>query len=52
MLQQIGILGAGRVGAAITRAALAAGYDVAVAGSGPAEDLELLAEFVMPGARA
>lgn len=52
MQQKIGILGAGRVGSAIARVAIAAGYDVAIASSGPAADLELLAEIVTPGARA
>lgn len=48
----IAVLGVGRVGAAVARTALAAGYDVTVSGSGNAEDIALLAEIVIPGARA
>jgi predicted dinucleotide-binding enzyme len=48
----IGILGAGRVGSAIGRTALAAGYDVNIAASGPAEDIQLLVDIVVPGAHA
>jgi 8-hydroxy-5-deazaflavin:NADPH oxidoreductase len=48
----IGILGAGRVGSAIGRTALQAGYDVNIAASGSAEDIQLLVDIVIPGARA
>jgi predicted dinucleotide-binding enzyme len=48
----IAILGAGRVGTAIARTALQAGFDVNIAASGPAEDIRLLAEIVVPGAHA
>ncbi|WP_425861861.1 NADPH-dependent F420 reductase [Arthrobacter sp. TWP1-1] len=48
----IGILGAGRVGAAVARQALKAGYDVRIATAKPADDLVLLAEIVTPGAVA
>ncbi|MGB3375357.1 MAG: NAD(P)-binding domain-containing protein [Microbacterium sp.] len=48
----IAVLGVGRVGSAVARTAMRAGYDVLVAGSGPAEDIALLAEIVMPGAVA
>ncbi len=51
-MNRIGILGAGRVGTAIARSAIAAGYDVAIAASGPASGIELLVEVVAPGARA
>jgi predicted dinucleotide-binding enzyme len=47
----IGIIGAGRVGTAIARAALRAGHQVSVAGSGTPEELALVARFTMPGAR-
>ncbi|MHA6695935.1 NADPH-dependent F420 reductase [Homoserinimonas sp. A520] len=52
MVSTIAILGAGRVGSAIARTALAAGYSVNIAASGPGSDIALLAEIVVPGARA
>lgn len=48
----IGILGAGRVGTAIARSALAAGYEVRVASSRPASDIALVLQFTAPGAVA
>ncbi|PRB17177.1 NADP oxidoreductase [Microbacterium sp. MYb62] len=51
-MNRIGILGAGRVGTAIARSAIAAGYDVAIAASGPAADIELLVDVIAPGAQA
>jgi predicted dinucleotide-binding enzyme len=52
MVSTIGILGAGRVGSAIARTALTAGYAVHIAGSGPAEDIQLIVDIVTPGAVA
>ena len=48
----IGILGAGRVGTAVARRALAAGYQVRVASSRPASDISLVLQFTAPGAVA
>jgi predicted dinucleotide-binding enzyme len=50
MVSTIGILGAGRVGSAIARTALKAGYAVHIAGSGPAADIQLIVDIVTPGA--
>lgn len=50
-MNTIAVLGVGRVGSAVARTALAAGYEVNVAGSGPAEDIAVLAEIVIPGGR-
>lgn len=48
----IGILGAGRVGTAVARQALKAGYDVRIATAKPADDIALLVEIITPGAMA
>lgn len=47
----IGIFGAGKVGTALARLLVAAGYDVALTGSARQTALDLLVSVVAPGAR-
>lgn len=51
-VKTIGILGAGRVGTAIARRAIAAGYEVRIATSKPPQEIALVLDFVAPGAKA
>jgi 8-hydroxy-5-deazaflavin:NADPH oxidoreductase len=51
-VRTIGVLGAGRVGTAVARQALRAGYDVLVATASAPSEIALIVEVMAPGARA
>jgi predicted dinucleotide-binding enzyme len=49
--RHLGIIGAGKLGTTVARAALDVGYDVAISGSSSVERISLIVDVLAPGAR-